>query len=167
MRTILYTFVFFLVVPFVWGQSKCQCCSESHQEFDFWVGNWVVRDTLGNKVGENLISKVEANCAVMENWTGVGGTTGMSMNYFDPYDSTWNQLWIDNQGNVLKLKGTFDSGKMLLKSELIKGDAQEFYNQIVWSLNADGTVTQLWETRDVNGKRLNTLFKGVYSRIPD
>ena len=167
MRTTRYTLLLLFVMPLLWGQTPCQCCSESHQQFDFWVGHWVVKDTLGNKVGENLISRAEGNCVITEKWKGASGTTGMSVNYFDSSDATWNQLWIDNQGNILKLKGTFDSGKMLLKSDLIKGGEQEYRNQIAWSLNEDGSVTQSWETTDVNGSHLKTLFKGIYSRISD
>ncbi len=165
MRTTIYTTLFLVSFHFFWGQTQCQCCEENHRQFDFWVGNWVVKDTLGNKVGENTISKVEANCVVMEKWKGTGGTTGMSMNYYDRLDNTWNQVWIDSQGNILKLKGIFDSGKMILKSDLIKREQQKYYNQIVWSPNDDRTVTQLWETRDSNGRHLKTLFKGIYSRI--
>ncbi|MEM8508202.1 MAG: hypothetical protein AAF717_10250 [Bacteroidota bacterium] len=91
----------------------------------------------------------------------------MSVNNYDPSDRTWNQLWLDNQRNILKLKGTFDCGNMRLKSDLITSNSQQYYNQIVWSLNDDDTVTQLWETRDSKGNHLKTLFKGIYFKISD
>ncbi|MEM1338273.1 MAG: hypothetical protein AAF634_05710 [Bacteroidota bacterium] len=56
---------------------------------------------------------------------------------------------------------------MRLKSDLITSDSQQYFNQIIWSLNDDDTVTQLWETRDSNGNHLKTLFKGIYFKISD
>jgi hypothetical protein len=122
-------------------------------------------DTLGNKVGENQISKIEDNCIVLEHWKGAKGGTGTSMNYYDNSDSTWNQLWVDNKGSILKLKGRFTSGQMVLKSDMIKGQKVDYYyNQITWSQNEDGTVTQLWEIYDNTDKLLKMLFKGIYNK---
>jgi hypothetical protein len=126
-------------------------------------------DSLGNKVGENQISKIEENCIVLEHWKGAKGGTGTSHNYYDKTDSTWNQLWIDNKGNILKLKGGLESGKMVLKSDPdtsgTKGKKNgSYYNQITWSQNEDGTVSQLWETYNQNDKPIKTIFSGIYHR---
>ena len=145
------------------AQDTCPCCDDFHQQFDFWVGDWIVLDTAGNQVGTNTISKKESNCFLEEHWKSSQGSTGTSMNYFDKSDTTWNQLWIDNSGYVLKLKGVFDAGSMILKSDLNKGQKGVFfYNQIRWTKNSDGTVTQLWESYEENGKLIQTLFKGIY-----
>ena len=32
------------------AQDGCPCCTENHKQFDFWVGEWIVYDTAGNKV---------------------------------------------------------------------------------------------------------------------
>lgn len=72
------------------AQNNCPCCSDAHQQFDFWVGEWIVLDTLGNRLGEN---------------------------------------------------------------------------QITWTPNEDGTVSQLWEIYDKNGNILQTAFLGIYQRV--
>jgi hypothetical protein len=142
----------------------CKCCTENHKKFDFWVGDWIVKDTLGNKIGENNIYKIQDNCAIQENWTSAG-STGTSYNYYDRKDKTWNQLWVDNQGSQLVLKGEAGENKMILKSTLQKGQRVAFfYHQITWTLQKDGTVLQHWEIYDKNHKRLNSLFKGIYHR---
>jgi hypothetical protein len=161
---ILNTTILFLLAGNLFAQTNCSCCDKFHKQFDFWIGDWIVSDTLGNKVGENQISKIEDNCLVLEHWSGAKGGTGTSMNYFDNSDSTWNQLWVDNRGNILKLKGLFTSGQMVLKSDLIEGQKVDYYNQISWSQNEDGSVTQLWELYDNTGKFLKTLFKGIYHK---
>jgi len=151
-----------LVLPL--SQSNCVCCSKPYAEFDFWQGDWSVEDTQGKKVGDNKITKLEANCMLMENWKGVKGSSGTSINFYNKVDSTWNQTWVDNQGNVLELKGGLVNENMILKSKIIKGKKKAYYHQITWIPNKNGTVTQLWEQYDANGKLWQTLFKGVYIR---
>ncbi len=161
---ILNTIVFFFLVSMASAQTNCACCDKPHQQFDFWVGKWVVTNAQGNKVGDSHISKIENGCVILEHWKGIKGGTGHSMNYYDKSDSSWNQLWVSSSGNILKLKGRFLDGQMVLKSDLIKGKNGTYYNQIAWSPNKDGTVTQLWQVCDKNGKVLRTLFKGIYHR---
>lgn len=153
-----------LFVPlFSFSQQNCNCCTANHDAFDFWVGTWEVYDTVGNKVGENVIKRIEKGCALQENWSGASGVTGQSMNYFDPADSTWNQLWVSSSGTVLKLKGGIIDSVMLMKSEIIETDSTNYYHQIKWSQAQDSNdVIQEWTTRDEEGKLLKHLFKGVY-----
>ncbi|MBT8320006.1 MAG: hypothetical protein KJP01_07745, partial [Gramella sp.] len=118
----------------------------------------------GEKVGENLVQKLEDNCIVNENWKSVKAGSGKSYNYYDPADTTWNQLWISNTGNILKLKGVASKDKMVLKSEIIKGEKGAYYNKITWTKNPDNSVTQLWEILDPEENLLTTAFKGIYRK---
>jgi len=166
MKQVLLIFINVALAGSLFGQNACPCCSETHQQFDFWVGDWIVLDTLGKELGKNQINKLEDGCIISEHWEGARGGTGRSYNYFDLSDSTWNQLWIDNSGNILKLKGRYESGKMTLKSDLQKGvKVDSYYNQISWSNNEDGTVTQLWEIFDPDHVLIQTSFLGIYHRI--
>jgi len=150
----------------VFAQGDCPCCDEPHRQFDFWVGEWTVKDSLGNPLGENSISKMEGNCIVTEHWKGAQGGTGSSWNYYDKADSTWNQVWIDNSGGILKLKGRFENGAMRLKSELTKGRKIDwYYNRITWTPRMDGTVTQVWEILDADGNVRAIAFSGIYKRM--
>lgn len=162
-----YRLIFlFLLLPF-FGLSQdadCNCCTPQHDQFDFWLGDWEVFNAEGEKIGENKIEKQEGNCLLSENWEGEKGGTGRSFNYYDPADSTWNQLWISNSGTILKLKGNAENDKMTLKSKLVEGEKGKYYNKITWTKNSDGSVTQLWEIMDPQGNLLNEAFKGVYRK---
>lgn len=160
MKKILYLLVAVLASASASGQSKCVCCSAPYNQFDFWVGNWNVYDTAGNKVGENEVLKLESGCLITEHWQGTRGGTGRSSNYFDPSDSTWNQLWISSTGNILKLKGHGGSDRMTLAGPLKDGVS----DRITWSRNPDGSVTQLWDRIDGHGKVISVLFNGRYLR---
>ncbi len=161
-----YLSVYLLILSVsLYAQEECPCCTETHSQFDFWIGDWMVLDTLGNKLGENLISKIENGCILAEHWKGAQGGSGSSFNYYDKTDSTWNQLWIDNSGNVLKLKGSFQLDKMVMKSDLQKGTRVDwYYNQITWSPGIDGTVSQLWQIFDKDDRLLQTAFLGIYHK---
>ena len=149
----------------IFAQKDCACCTEYNNQFDFWLGEWVVHDTLGNEVGKNKIQKLEQNCLLSEQWTGAKGGSGRSYNYYNQTDSTWNQLWIDSYGSNLELKGNLHNGAMILKSAILESKAGKmYYNQISWIPNPDGTVTQLWEIISEKDVILKTAFRGIYSR---
>ncbi|MFT5780120.1 MAG: hypothetical protein ACI837_003081 [Crocinitomicaceae bacterium] len=75
-------------------------------------------------------------------------------------------MWIDNQGGTLELKGEFINGSMVLRSELTPGIKVPFYyNQITWTENRDGSVTQLWQIYDEEGNILSTAFEGIYRKV--
>lgn len=168
MKHLLLILILFLFSPvsLISQNNECACCTPAHGQFDFWLGDWEVFNEKGKKIGENLIEKLEDNCIISENWEGSNGSSGKSFNYYDPSESTWNQLWISNSGNILKLKGKAQPDKMILKSEPVKSEKGDYYNKITWSKNADGSVTQLWEVYDLQGNLLNEAFKGIY-RIKD
>ncbi len=150
------------------AQSKesCPCCSEPYKAFNFWVGSWTVFNTQGIIIGTNRIVKMQDGCVLQENWEASNKTnTGTSYNYFDKSDSTWNQLWINNRGNILKLKGNIDSsGAMVLKSGPVDSPKGVYYNQITWTKNKDGSVTQRWDILDKNSKVISKAFVGTYRK---
>lgn len=158
-------FLFFIAYfGYVVGQEEpCTCCSENHRAFDFWVGTWSVTDPDGNVVGQNTIKKVEGGCAIREKWTSSNGnTTGTSINFYNRESAQWEQLWVDNTGGHLKLKGNRAGNQMVLSSEGKKNlEGRTVVNRITWTLNDDGTVRQLWEVME-DGKVTRTVFDGLY-----
>jgi hypothetical protein len=143
----------------------CPCCDPVYHQFDFWAGDWEVYDSLGQEVGRNTITREQAGCLLVENWTSSTGGTGTSYNYYNPADSTWNQLWVDSQGGILELKGGIREGAMVLRSQLLDNSGNApFYHQIRWE--QDGAqVIQTWETLDENHRIVALLFKGFYKAI--
>lgn len=149
-----------------WSQSdNCACCTTQHNAFDFWIGNWEVKDTEGKIVGTNNIRKAQDNCVIFENWESANGTfTGGSTNFFNKRTAQWEQLWVDNSGSHLHLKGNRkDNHMILISDEIPREDKPAYQNKITWTLNEDGTVRQLWEII-ANGEVENVVFDGLYSR---
>lgn len=143
---------------------NCICCTEKYTQFDYWVGNWDVYDLNEKLIGTNKITKEYDNCVLRENWKSQGKSRGTSYNFYDKSDDSWNQVWVDNTGFVLRLKGNQVDGNMVLKSELTTGKNGVFYHQISWIKNDNGTITQLWETFDNHDVKLSEPFKGIYKK---
>lgn len=144
---------------------KLPCSDEKHQQFDFWEGSWNVYDINGKLIGTNKLVKMQNNCVMQENWESrTSNNKGTSYNYYNKVDDTWNQIWIDNSGFSLVLKGKLINGKMVLKSDLIKSKKENYYNRVTWSKNEDNSVTQVWEYVSENHKVISEAFKGIYKR---
>lgn len=140
-----------------------KCDGELHRQFDFWVGEWTVT-AKGKPAGENRIEKILDGCALLENWTGAGGHSGKSLNFYDNQRGVWHQTWIDHQGLALALDGKFADGKMTLV-----GTQPNPLNDIVtthrisWTPLPSGEVRQLWDT-STDGKTWTVQFDGLYTR---
>ncbi|UCD61472.1 MAG: hypothetical protein JSV59_02540 [Flavobacteriaceae bacterium] len=145
---------------------NCNCCSENHDDFDFWEGNWEVTNIDGTDAGNNTIVKIQDGCILMENWVSTNGQyTGTSFNFYNNKANQWEQLWIDNTGSHLKLTGNRFENKMIMKSLPFEHkDGKKYVNKITWTLNKDGTVRQLWEILH-NGTVANVAFDGLYRKV--
>lgn len=150
--------------PAISQESDCACCDAFHDQFDFWLGDWVVKNPEGKILGTNRIRKLEDNCLISEEWSGVNNSSGRSYNYYDPETETWNQLWISNSGNILKLEGRLENDQMVLTGPWKQGEKGAYRDQIIWTLNDDGTVTQKWNIVTDGGEKSETVFLGIYHR---
>lgn len=139
-------------------QSKPRpCAGPEHRQFDFWIGDWEVRDAKGAPQGTNRITQEYDGCVLQEHWSSPG-QTGSSFNVYDARAKRWHQTWVDSGGTLLLLDGGLEKdGSMLLKSP---GGSQ----RIRWTLLGDGRVRQLWETSDDGGKSWKVKFDGYYSK---
>ena len=145
--------------------NNCACCTEKHSEFDFWIGTWEVSNQNGTKAGVNIIEKVQDNCILQENWvSATPGYTGTSNNFYNSKTRQWEQIWIDNQGVSLHLKGNKIGNQMVMRTDdEINQEGNSFYHKITWTDDKDGTVRQLWETITDEGK-VTIAFDGIYKK---
>ena len=144
---------------------KKPCFGEKYSQFDFWEGSWTVYGIKGNILGTNNLVKMQSNCVMQENWVSkTGPSRGTSYNYYNKKDDSWNQVWVDNSGFSLVLKGNLIDGKMVLKSDVIKTNKGNYYNRITWFKNEDNSVTQLWEYINEKEEIISEVFRGIYKR---
>jgi hypothetical protein len=134
-------------------------------DFDFWVGEWKVysNDEKRTLQGTNSITKHHKNCLIMENWTSVQGGTGSSMNYYDPVEDQWRQLWVAGGYSIDYTGGLDDSGSMVLSGKINyykTGKSQPFRG--AWTANTDGSVRQFFEQQDPDSGEWAVWFDGLY-----
>lgn len=154
----------FLALPVLGSaqEDTCACCKAVNDQFDFWVGDWTVKNRAGETIGRNTIRELEDNCLISEEWQGIKNSSGRSYNYYDPEKQSWNQLWVSNTGNILKLEGGLVNGKMILTGPMQTNEQGSYRNQIVWTPQEDGTVTQEWIILSEGDVKADTLFFGIY-----
>lgn len=140
------------------------CKAPEFRQFDFWLGDWDVRNPAGKVVGRNRITAMHRGCVIAEQWAGNGGVTGSSFNVYDPDRKQWRQTWVDSTGGVLDLRGAVLDGRMTLSSARSDGKASGDVDRITWQRLPDGRVRQLWETSPDGGTTWETSFEGYYTR---
>ena len=140
----------------------CRAHSESRQ-FDFWVGKWRV-EANGQRVGTNTIEGRLEGCLIFEHYTTPGGYEGLSVNFYDPLEAGWRQIWIDNRGSVSLYEGEFANDRMTFLGTTSQKDGSETPMRMTFSSNPDGSVRQLIETGPGEDGGWTTAFDGHYIR---
>lgn len=139
------------------------CRDVEQRRFDFWVGDWIVRNPEGERVGTNRIRPVAGGCGIEESWQGEGGAPGASLNFYDPEKERWVQHWVSGRGYVLHLTGGWRDGAMVLSGRRATEDGR-LDDRITWTPLEDGRVRQLWEVSKDGGETWEALFEGYYER---
>ncbi|NND00512.1 MAG: hypothetical protein HKN85_10055 [Gammaproteobacteria bacterium] len=139
------------------------CDTENNNAFDFFVGEWRVTDPAGKHAGDSVIDKIQDGCVIRENWRSAQSKyTGTSYNFYNRDAGQWEQIWLDNQGGRLHLKGQKKENQMILVSdERPNKEGLPTFNRITWTDNADGSVRQYWEVVS-QGKPVTVAFDGLY-----
>jgi len=139
------------------------CASAQHRQFDFWIGEWDVTQN-GKIAGRNSIRSILNGCALSEDWSGTGGFSGNSLNFYDEDAKRWRQTWIDSQGQSLLLQGGLTDGSMVLQTVDDPPDGP--HHRITWTLLDDKSVRQFWQTQEMAGGEWKTAFDGRYTPRP-
>ena len=144
-------------------QEIAPCRAAEYRQFDFWVGDWEVRDPSGSKVlGANRVTLEQDGCLIIEHWTSArGGQTGTSFNYYDIRDSKWRQLYLDNSGNAgafPAMSGSLKDNRMVLLSDEKASPVFRW----TWYVISPGRVRQMAERSDDGEKTWRVTWDSVY-----
>ena len=140
------------------------CEAEPYRAFDFWIGEWEVFATNGNKAGENSITVEEGGCLLLEKWTDAQGGTGQSYNFYDPATKKFRQVWV-SRGAVIDYGGGLDDeGRMAMEGEIRYHNGTTVPFRGLWTLQDDGSVRQHFEQYNAETETWNAWFTGIYRR---
>lgn len=153
-------------IIFIGGQGAFAACdAPAFRQFDFWLGRWTVTQVgqPDRPLGQNKISAIDGGCAILEQWTSRRGSTGTSLNLYDPVDDRWRQIWVSDQGYQLEIAGGWSEGAMRLEGEIIYYDGRRYPFRGAWMAGEDGSVRQIFhEKRDGEWQ---LWFEGHYEKI--
>jgi hypothetical protein len=150
------------------------CTGPQYKEFDFWLGDWEVRNATGQLLGHNRITKRHGGCVVLEEWESANGGSGSSFNVYDQPTKQWHQFWVDasgtnwlssdKQGNPVTLRGGLRDGAMVLVSHPDTLPSIGM-TRATWRPTPDG-LRQTFESSTDGGKTWTMSFDGYYKKKP-
>lgn len=135
------------------------------RQFDFWLGDWEVFDPQGRLIGKNRIELVADGFGLLENWTAANGTSGKSLNTYKRRTRQWQQYWIGSGGQTVEYKGGMVGEKMIMIADTTNLQGRLILMRGIWTPNADGTVTQVFESSTDQGLTWTVNFNGTYRRV--
>ncbi len=98
-----------------------------------------------------------------ESWRGASGATGSSINYFEPVNRTWRQIWVSTTANI-DISGTAAEGSVVLSGTITyRATLERFPFRGSWTRLADGRIRQYFEESREQGV-WQPWFEGFYSR---
>ncbi len=143
--------------------NPCKARSEFRQ-FDFWIGEWDVRNPQGLPAGSSSVQLILGQCIIFENWTGGNGSSGKSFNIFDTNDGKWHQTWVSDKGTFTHyIGGLEEDGNMVVVADSVVG-GKKTLAKMTFSKMPNGDVRQLGENSTDGGKTWTTVFDLTYVR---
>lgn len=134
------------------------------REFDFWVGEWEVHTPEGRLAGHNVIEPAQHGCVLLERWTSALHGGGMSINYLDSASGEWVQVWLDDGGGQIEIRGGLTEEGMRLEGEIREADGGSSPFRGLWTPLPDGRVRQFFEQSADGGETWSPWFEGYYTR---
>jgi hypothetical protein len=169
-----------VVFTFIVSQSLAQTPSQPFpcmddkkaRQFDFWIGDWdVYKNGTDKLAGISKIEMASGGCMILENWTSKGPTpfNGKSMNYVNPSNGKWEQLWIGSDGihnnNPQKfVDGEYRDNAMRFTFEQFSSDNKKQIGRFIFYNNGPDEVRQFNEVSSDEGKTWTTVYDFIYKR---
>jgi len=136
-----------------------------HRRFDFWIGEWNVKNHAGQPVGKSRIEKMLGGCVILENWTGGTGYEGKSLNFIDPGTGKWRQTWVDNRGGKIEFTGSFDEkGNLVYYADATDQNGKPIRRRLTFFNLADGRVRQFSQRSMDNEKTWHVEYDFTYAK---
>ena len=140
----------FLIFQSAFAQNNSNCTSKEHQEFDFWLGNWNIKQKIlkadsswFESKAKTKVAKILNGCAVQENWEGEvqffwEGMTkpekikALSVRSFGEKTKKWMINWMDTRNPQFSgFEGNFADGK------------SEFFRKVAGENGGKGTILRI------------------------
>ena len=143
------------------------CATAQRHEFDFVIGNWLVRDSAGQARGTATIARAYAGCVLLETWIGAGSEgEGLGIIGFEPASGSWHRDYLDDAGVVLSLEGRMEGPAMTMRGKEYRPEGVRVH-RATWRPRSDGSIEERWEISADGERSWQVRFEGVFQRIAE
>jgi opacity protein-like surface antigen len=145
--------------------ASCAASADRHR-FDFWIGEWQVTTMDGHVVGASSVQAMAGGCGLLENWTASNGTTGKSLNAYNPAVKQWQQYWVGQGGAVTEYRESeWHDGSLSLIARSTGSSTQTApIQRLTFTPMNDSTVRQHGEMSADGGVTWTTTYDFSYHR---
>ena len=143
------------------------CASPAFSRFDFWAGDWVVRDSTGKVIGSNQVTRDVGGCGLHEHWRSQNGEIGESFSAYSPFDRKWHQMYVGSGGYSFVMSGAFDGDRLVMFTAprpSMRDPKIEVVERWTWTPIDASRLRQRAEMSNDGGATWKTQFNGVYER---
>jgi hypothetical protein len=143
------------------------CTTPEHHQFDFVLGNWLVRDSSGHAIGTITVSKEYGGCVLIEQWHSVANASeGLGVVGYQPARGRWHREYLDGRTSLLAFDGHGDGATMVMTGTDYPPDGPRLH-RVTWTRQTDGAVEERWLTSTDAGRSWQALFYGILRRIAE
>jgi hypothetical protein len=105
-------------------------------------------------------------CGLLENWTASNGTTGKSLNAFNPVAKQWQQYWVGQGGAVTEYRESewHDGSLSLVARPTVAAPPGQPIQRLTFTPVNDSTVRQHGELSKDGGSTWTTSYDLYYHR---
>jgi tetratricopeptide (TPR) repeat protein len=135
-----------------------------YRRLDFLIGKWSIKTPDDRRIGFVEFDVSSGGYAIVGNWMDNGRSAKSTIvAYYDPAETQWRQVWLDDQGRVIQLSGDIDthveSGneQVLLEGQLISADGQSVPARATLEEGERGAVRMIVSSSPDEGQRWHTL----------
>jgi hypothetical protein len=135
------------------------------RRFDFWVGEWKLTGANGRPAGDSSIQLVSGQCALLENFTNVNGTTGKSLNSYNTQTKQWEEFWVgQNQAVTEYREGRWDGTSLVFLAHGMRADGKPQLMRLTFTPLSPDKVRQFAQNSDDDGKTWQRAYDIIYDR---
>jgi hypothetical protein len=139
------------------------CSAAEYRRLDFKIGEFEVTAMTGVRAGESRVESVLGGCMLVEHWQGAISGHGQAILYYNRNDQRWRMTFVNDEGDVLNMTGTFAGDSLVLTGENTMLEFRGLH-RMTWSPLPEGGVKQSWEYSTDDGASWKTIHVGYYAR---
>jgi tetratricopeptide (TPR) repeat protein len=144
--------------------TPCASDPEAHR-FDFWVGEWEVKNTQGQIAGHSRVEPISGQCGLLENWMDARGGTGKSLSAYNRGLRRWQQFWVGQLGEVTEYRDSeWREGSLVFSARSTAPNGSPRLLRMTFTPVSPDVVRQFGEQSVDEGKTWAARFDLYYHR---